>query len=172
MNSVPAKQRGAAAGMLATFQNSGFVLSIGVFFTLMITGLAATLPTTLTHGLAAQGVPLPVAAKIGALPPVGSLFAAFLGYNPIGQLLGPTGVLTHLSASHVALLTGKHFFPQLISGPFHHGLNIVFSMAIALLVIAAGVSLLRGGRYVYEEDAAGGAGAAAGQAALARSGRR
>ncbi len=152
MNSVPAKQRGAASGMLATFQNSGFVLSIGIFFTLMIAGLAATLPSTLTHGLAAQGVPHAIAFKIGSLPPVGSLFAAFLGYNPVAQLLGPTGVLAHLSASHVALLTGKVFFPQLISGPFHHGLNIVFTMAICLLVIAAGVSLLRGGRYVHEEQ--------------------
>jgi MFS family permease len=170
MNSVPARQRGAASGMLATFQNSGFVLSIGIFFTLMIAGLAATLPTTLTHGLAAQGVPHAIAAKIGSLPPVGSLFAAFLGYNPVHELLTPTGVLAHLPANNVAVLTGKHFFPQLISGPFHHGLNIVFSMAIILLVIAAGVSLLRGGRYVHEEDAAAGAGA--GQAALERSARR
>src|SRR5215831_19238750 len=170
MNSVPAKQRGAASGMLATFQNSGFVLSIGIFFTLMIAGLAATLPTTLTHGLAAQGVPHAVAVKIGSLPPVGSLFAAFLGYNPVHELLTPTGVLAHLPPSHVAVLTGKHFFPQLISGPFHHGLNIVFSMAICLLIIAAGVSLLRGGRYVHEEGAAAGAGA--GQAALERSMRR
>jgi MFS family permease len=169
MNSVPARQRGAASGMLATFQNSGFVLSIGVFFTLMIAGLAATLPTTLTHGLASQGVPHVIAVKIGSLPPVGSLFAAFLGYNPIGQLLGPTGVLAHLPASHVTLLTGKHFFPQLISGPFHHGLVIVFSMAMALLIIAAGVSLLRGGKYVHEEA---GAAAPAPQAPLERTVRR
>jgi len=171
MNSVPARQRGAASGMLATFQNSGFVLSIGIFFTLMIAGLAATLPTTLTHGLAAQGVPHAVAVKIGALPPVGSLFAAFLGYNPVDQLLGPAGVLAHLPASHVALLTGKQFFPQLISGPFHHGLNIVFVMAICLLIIAAGVSLLRGGRYVYEEHVPAAQPAGTGQAALERSGR-
>jgi MFS family permease len=171
MNSVPAKQRGAASGMLATFQNSGFVLSIGIFFTLMIAGLAATLPTTLTHGLAAQGVPHAVAVKIGSLPPVGSLFAAFLGYNPVAQLLGPTGVLAHLPASHVAVLTGKQFFPQLISAPFHHGLSIVFIMAICLLVIAAGVSLLRGGRYVHEEHAPAEQAAGTGQAALERSSR-
>jgi MFS family permease len=153
MNSVPAKQRGAASGMLATFQNSGFVLSIGVFFSLMIAGLAATLPTTLTRGLSAQGVPHAVAAKIGSLPPVGSLFAAFLGYNPVKELLGPTGVLGHLPPSHVALLTGQSFFPGLISQPFHHGLVIVFSMAIAVLVIAAIASAFRGGRYVHEEAA-------------------
>ena len=154
MNSVPARQRGAASGMLATFQNSGFVLSIGIFFSLMIAGLAATLPTALTHGLTAQGVPLAVAAKIGHTPPVASLFAAFLGYNPIRQLLGPTGVLSHLPPSHVALLTGKTFFPQLISAPFHHGLVLVFSMAMGLLVVAAIASAFRGGRYVYEEQGA------------------
>jgi MFS family permease len=171
MNSVPAKQRGAASGMLATFQNSGFVLSIGIFFTLMIAGLAATLPTTLTHGLAAQGVPHAIAFKIGSLPPVGSLFAAFLGYNPVAQLLGPTGILAHLPASHVTVLTGKAFFPQLISGPFHHGLNIVFTMAICLLIIASAVSLLRGGRYVHEEHGQPGQPESAGQAALERTGR-
>jgi MFS family permease len=154
MNSVPARQRGAASGMLATFQNSGFVLSIGVFFSLMIAGLAATLPTTLTNGLTAQGVPHAIAAKIGGLPPVGSLFAAFLGYNPVKELLGPTGALRHLPASHVATLTGKAFFPGLISQPFHHGLVIVFSAAICVLVIAAGASALRGGRYVHEEAVA------------------
>jgi len=154
MNSVPARQRGAASGMLATFQNSGFVLSIGVFFSLMIAGLASALPTTLSRGLIAQGVPAGTAHQIAHLPPVGSLFAAFLGINPVRQLLAPTGVLGHLRAASVARLTGKHFFPQLISGPFHHGLVIVFSMAIVLLVIAAGASALRGGRYVHDEQAA------------------
>jgi MFS family permease len=163
MNSVPRHQRGAASGMLATFQNSGFVLSIGIFFSLMIAGLAATLPTTLTRGLAAQGVPHAIAHQIGQLPPVGSLFAAFLGYNPVRSLLGPTGVLSHLPASHVTTLTGKRFFPELISQPFHHGLVIVFSMAMTVLVIAAATSALRGGRYVHEEHAVPERAAAAGQ---------
>ena len=153
MNSVPAKQRGAASGMLATFQNSGFVLSIGIFFSLMIAGLAATLPKTLTNGLTAQGVPHGIAHQIGSLPPVGSLFAAFLGYNPIKELLGPTGILTHLPKSNAAVLTGQKFFPGLISQPFHHGLVIVFLMAIAVLIIAAGASALRGGRFVHEDGA-------------------
>ncbi len=151
MNSVPARQRGAASGMLATFQNSGFVLSIGIFFSLMIAGLASTLPKTLTSGLTAQGVPHAVAVQVGSLPPVGSLFAAFLGENPVKLLLGPSGVLAHLPARNAAVLTGREFFPQLISQPFHHGLVIVFSTAMALLVIAAGASLMRGGRYVHEE---------------------
>jgi MFS family permease len=153
MNSVPRHQRGAASGMLATFQNSGYVLSIGVFFSLMIAGLASTLPTTLTRGLAAQGVPQAIAHQIGQLPPVGSLFAAFLGFNPVHTLLGPTGVLAHLPAHNVATLTGKSFFPQLISQPFHHGLVIVFGMAMGVLVIAAIASAFRGGRYVHEEHA-------------------
>jgi MFS family permease len=155
MNSVPARQRGAASGMLATFMNSGFVLSIGVFFSLMIAGLASTLPSTLTKGLTSQGVPLALAHQVGQTPPVASLFAAFLGYNPVHELLAPTGILAHLPAHNVATLTGKQFFPQLITGPFHHGLEIVFSMAIALLVIAAGVSLLRGKRYVHDEQGTG-----------------
>jgi MFS family permease len=154
MNSVPPRQRGAASGMLATFSNSGFVLSIGIFFSLMIAGLAATLPTTLSRGLTGQGVPGGIAHQIGNLPPVGSLFAAFLGYNPVHQLLAPTGVLNHLPARNVATLTGKQFFPQLICGPFHHGLVIVFTMAMAVLVIAAILALRHGGQELVRERAA------------------
>jgi hypothetical protein len=171
MNSVPRHQRGAASGMLATFQNSGFVLSIGVFFSLMIAGLASTLPTTLSHGLAAQGVPAPIAHQIAGLPPVGSLFAAFLGYNPVKTLLGPTGVLAHLPPSHVATLTGKRFFPELISQPFHHGLVIVFTTAMALLALAAAVSALRGARFVHEEHAVSGESGSTAEAALEGTGR-
>jgi MFS family permease len=154
MNSVPPHQRGAASGMLATFTNSGFVLSIGIFFSLMIAGLASRLPTTLTRGLAGQGVPAAVAHQIGGLPPVGSLFAAFLGYNPVHELLAPTGVLKHLPAHNVSVLTGKRFFPELISGPFHHGLVIVFTMAMTVLVIAAIAALRHGGKDLVKERAA------------------
>jgi MFS family permease len=137
MGAVPAGQRGAAAGMRGTFFNSGSALSIGIFFSLMIVGLAASLPHTLTAGLEQQGVPADVATRIGALPPVGSLFAAFLGYNPLAQLLGPSGVLAHLPAANAAALTGKQFFPHLISGPFHHGLVVVFFAAAAMSLVAA-----------------------------------
>jgi len=154
MNSVPSEQRGAASGMLATFTNSGFVLSIGIFFSLMIAGLASTLPTALSRGLTGQGVPAGVAHQVGQLPPVGSLFAAFLGYNPVHELLAPTGVLRHLPARNVAVLTGKQFFPQLISGPFHHGLVIVFSMAMTVLIIAAIAALRHGGQDAVKERAA------------------
>jgi MFS family permease len=142
MSSVPANMRGAASGMRATFQNSGMVLSIGVFFSLMVAGLADSLPTTLSTGLTAQGVPAQTAAAVAQLPPVGTLFAAFLGYNPIGQLLGPQ-VLGALPAANAAKLTGLQFFPGLISGPFHDGLVIVFWMAIAMAVIGALASLVR-----------------------------
>jgi len=153
MNSVPARQRGAAAGMRATFQNSGMVVSIGVFFTLMIAGLAASLPTTLERGLLAHGVPAAVATQVAHLPPVASLFAALLGYNPMATML-PASVLNALPASQAAALTSKEFFPQLISAPFGQGLVVVFVAAAAMSVVAAWASWLRGGRYVNDESAA------------------
>jgi len=145
MNSVPARQRGAASGMRMTGMNSGQALSIGIFFSLMVIGLTSSLPTALTTGLHAQGVPLGSATAIGAIPPVGILFAAFLGYNPIGSLLGPSGVLGHLPAASVATLTGKQFFPHLISGPFHDGLVLVFSVAAAMMVVGAVAAYFSGG---------------------------
>jgi MFS family permease len=144
MSSVPAEYRGAASGMRSTFQNSGTSLSIGVFFSLMIAGLASTLPRTLTSGLAQHGVTQHVAAQIGSLPPVSSLFAAMLGVNPVHYLLSQHGVLSSLTPANRDLLTGREFFPNLISGPFHDGLVLVFAVSAALGVIAAIVSLMRG----------------------------
>ncbi|MBE1487131.1 MFS transporter [Plantactinospora soyae] len=141
MSSVPARLRGAASGMRATFQNAGMVLSIGVFFSLMVAGLARSLPQTLESGLTAQGVPDAAAHSIAGLPPVGTLFAAFLGYNPIQQLLGPE-ILDALPAANVHTLIGREFFPNLISMPFHDGLTIVFWLAIAMAVVGAVASLL------------------------------
>ncbi|MFF2628475.1 MFS transporter [Kitasatospora griseola] len=143
MSSVPAADRGAASGMRATFQNAGMVLSIGVFFSLMVAGLAGSLPGTLSSGLTAQGVSPADAHAVAGLPPVGTLFAAFLGYNPVRELLGPH-VLSALPASNAQTLTGREFFPHLISGPFHDGLMVVFSLAIAMSLVAAVASLLRG----------------------------
>jgi MFS family permease len=144
MSSVPAAHRGAASGMRSTFQNSGTALSIGVFFSLMTAGLASALPSALTSGLSAQGVPASTAASVAHLPPVSTLFAAFLGNNPIQHLLAPSGVLSTLPAGRVATLTGTHFFPQVISAPFLHGLGIVFTVAAVMAAIAALISLLRG----------------------------
>ncbi len=151
MSSVPASQRGSASGMRSTFQNSGMALSIGIFFSLMVAGLTSTLPKTLTAGLTGQGVPLDVASKVAHLPPVSTLFAALLGYNPIHNLLAPTGVLNKLTKQQVGVLTGKHFFPDVISAPFHHGLVIVFTAAAIMSFIGALVSLLRGKQFYYQE---------------------
>jgi MFS family permease len=148
MNSLPAERRGVGAGMSATFQNSAMVLSIGIFFTLIILGLSASLPSALSHGLIAQGVPRADAARIAALPAVSIMFAALLGYNPVQTLLGPA--IRQLPASHAAYLTGHTFFPSLISPAFHHGLAIAFDFAIVACLIAAVASLLRGSRYVHE----------------------
>ncbi len=147
MNSLPPEQRGVGGGMSATFQNSAMVLSIGIFFTLIILGLSSSLPTTLSHGLIAQGVPPADAARVAALPPVSIMFAALLGYNPIQSLLG--NVVDRLPPSHAAYLTGHTFFPSLISAPFSSGLTIAFDFAIVACLVAAVASLLRGGKYVH-----------------------
>ncbi len=152
MNSVPAGQRGSASGMAGAAQNAGSSLSIGVFFSLMIAGLSTSLPSALTQGLLAHGVPSAAAVAVGQTPPVGSLFAAFLGYNPIETLLGPTGVLSRLSPANVSTLTGKEFFPQLISGPFHNGLMTVFVAAAVMSVVGAAASFSRGKKYVHGEE--------------------
>ncbi len=143
MNSLPIDQRGAGAGMLNTFQNSASVLSIGVFFTVIALGLASRLPAALLSGLTAQGVPAASAQTVAHLPPIGSLFAAFLGLNPIKELLGPH-VLHQVGAAHARFLTGRGFFPHLISGPFGHGLRLAFDMAAVSCFLAAGFSWLRG----------------------------
>jgi MFS family permease len=150
MNSLPPQHRGAGGGMNSTFQNSAQVLSLGIFFTLMIIGLASTLPAALSSGLEAHGVPAADALRASHLPPVSTLFAAFLGYSPIQHLVGP-GVLAHVTATQRATLTGRSFFPNLISAPFANGLHAAFDFAVAACVIAAGASWLRGGKFVYTE---------------------
>jgi hypothetical protein len=145
MNSLPPEHRGAGSGMNATFQNSAQVLSIGVFFTLIILGLANKLPRAMYSGLVAQHVPTKLAHSVAGLPPVGDLFAAFLGYNPMKTLLGPA--LSHLSAA--SYLTGRSFFPSLIASPFESGLREAFAFALGACVLAAIASWLRGKRYVH-----------------------
>jgi MFS family permease len=154
MNAVPARSRGAASGMTGTFQNAGNSLSIGIFFSLMIAGLATTLPAALFKGLTSHGVSAAAATQAAATPPVGNLFAAFLGYNPIAALLKGVGVNTaSLPAGDLSALTGKAFFPQLISQPFHSGLVIVFVTAAILSVIGAVASILAGGKYMHVDTA-------------------
>ncbi|MGI5460808.1 MFS transporter [Streptomyces sp. CA-249302] len=153
MGSVPPEYRGVASGMRSTFQNSGTALSVGVFFSLMVSGLASSLPGTLSSGLQAHGVPAAAAEHAASLPPVSTLFAAFLGNNPIEHLLTSQGALDHVSATQRAALTGHTFFPQLVSGPFHHGLTIVFSVAAGMAVVSAVASALRGGHRAAHDNA-------------------
>ncbi|HEX3899799.1 MAG TPA: MFS transporter [Mycobacteriales bacterium] len=150
MNSLPARHRGAGSGMNSTFQNSAQVLSIGMFFTLMIVGLSSSLPASLDHGLIQQGVPAAVAAHVSHLPPVSTLFAALLGYNPIQHLVGPH-VLAGVTAHQREVLTSRSFFPSVISGPFKTGLHAALDLAIGVSLLAAGASWIRGGKYTYVE---------------------
>jgi MFS family permease len=143
MNSLPPQHRGAGSGMNATFQNSAQVLSIGIFFTLVIVGLSATLPQAMSHGLVSQGVSRAEAARVAGLPPVSTLFAAFLGYNPMAHLL-PAGVLAGLKPAQAATLLGRSFFPRLIAAPFGAGLHTAFDFAAGGCAVAAIASWSRG----------------------------
>ena len=149
MNSLPPEQRGAGAGMLNTFQNSATVLSMGLFFTIVTLGLASRLPSHLYRGLVAAGVAPGAARAVANEPPIGSLFSAFLGYNPIKELLGPTGALQRLPAGQAAYITGRSFFPQLIEAPFASGLHLAFSFAAVATAVAVVASAIRGRRYLH-----------------------
>jgi MFS family permease len=149
MNSVPPDQRGGAAGIQAALMNTGMVLSIGVFFSLMIVGLTKTLPSAMYKGLTTHGIAAGQATTVAHTPVVGSLFSSFLGFNPLKSLLGSQS-LSHVTHAQWLTLTGKHFFPSLIQSPFHHGLIIVFSAAIAISVIGALFSAFRGERYIHQ----------------------
>jgi MFS family permease len=153
MNSLPIAHRGAGSGMTTTFQNSAQVLSIGIFFSLMIVGLSGVLPASMYSGLVHEGVSTQVASRVAHLPPVSTLFAALLGYNPMKHLLGAS-VLAHLPAANRTALEGRSFFPHLISKPFHEGLHAAFDFAIGACLLAAAASWIRGGRYVYVEPQA------------------
>ena len=150
MNSLPPEHRGAGSGMNTTFQNSAQVFSIGIFFTLMIVGLSSTLPRSLYQGLVSHGVPSATAQHAAHLPPVSTLFAAFLGYNPIGHLIG-AGTLAHLPAAQQSALLGHGFFPMLITGPFRAGLHAALDFAIVASVLAAAASWSRGAMYVHDD---------------------
>jgi MFS family permease len=150
MNSIPASERGQASGMRATTVNAGMVLSIGIFFSLMIVGLASTLPQTMQQRLVEQHVPAAIAHQVASEPPVASLFAAFLGYNPMAKLI-PANVLSSLPADNAATITGQKFFPDLISGPFMHGLLFAFSFSMILNLIAAYASWQGGAKFIHVE---------------------
>jgi MFS family permease len=150
MNSLPRQHRGVGSGMNSTFQNSGQVLSIGIFFTLMIIGLSSSLPGSVLHGLTSVGVPIVDARRVAALPPVSTLFASFLGYNPLEHLLSPH-VIASLPTHTQLALAKRSFFPSIITKPFHNGLHAACDSAVLACLLAAGCSWLRGGKYVYVE---------------------
>ncbi len=150
MNSVPARNRGVASGMRATCQMLGQPLSIGIFFSLMVVGLTAHVPAAMFGGLTAQHVPAAVATPLSHMPPTGYLFAAFLGFNPLKELLG-AHVLHALPLLNAHVLVGKRFFPSLISHPFKDGVVGVFIFASAMCLVAALASWLRGGKFVHDE---------------------
>ncbi|MGD0609896.1 MAG: MFS transporter [Anaerolineales bacterium] len=151
MNSVPAEHRGASSGMRATFQNTANTISITWIFTMVTIGLASHLPAAMYQGLTQAGVPSAVASQVANLPPTGALFAAYLGFNPMKTIL-PAAVLQQLPAASQTLLLSKPFFPNLISAPFDDGLRVAFSISVVLALIAAVASLLRGKRYIYEQE--------------------
>ncbi len=151
MNSVPARHRGAASGMRVTFSSVGMPLSMGLFFTLLVAGLNARVPAAMYRGLVTHGVPAARALQLAHLPPLGYVFAAFLGFNPLKSLLGPA-VLSHLPPAQSAVLTGRSFFPHLIGPSFTHGLSLVLTFAIAMSLVAAIASSLRGGKYIHEDE--------------------
>ena len=151
MNSVPARYRGAASGMRVTFAQTGLPLSMGLFFTLLVFGLNDKVPSAMFHGLLAHGVPVATATQLSHLPPLGYIFAAFLGYNPLKSLLGPA-VLGHLPAGQAAAITGRSFFPQLIGPSFKDALVLILSFAVVMCVIAAIASALRGEKFIHVDE--------------------
>jgi MFS family permease len=151
MNSVPARHRGAASGMRVTFANAGMPLSMGLFFTLLVLGLNSKVPHAMVNGLLAHGVPAAAAAQLAHVPPLGYLFAAFLGINPLKSLLGPK-VLAHLAPQQAALITGRSFFPHLIGAPFKNALLYILIFAAVMSVIAAIASALRGKQFIHEDE--------------------
>jgi MFS family permease len=150
MNSLPPDQRGQGAGMGATTMNSAMVLSLGMFFTLIIVGISSYLPKALYNGLIAHGVPAAAAHQVANLPPTSSVFAAFLGYNPIKNLLSSNGVLAHLPHAQAVFLTGRSFFPSLITGPFRHGLHEALTFATICCLLAAFAAALMGKQKFYK----------------------
>ena len=147
MNSVPPEHRGASSGMRATLQNSGSALSMTLYFSILIIGMTVHLPATMYHGLVQAGVPAAVSLKIANLPPTGALFAAFLGYNPMAQLI-PAEILHRLPLANQQLILGKVFFPQLIAPAVMASLRVAFYISAGLSIIAAVASFMRGKRAV------------------------
>lgn len=164
MNSVPPQDRGVASGMMSTLMNSANTASMAVFFTIVIVGIQGMFPAAVQHSLAgldaAQAAPL--TAALGAIPPTGALFSAFLGYNPMDSILGalPASAVGSIPQNVLAILEGNDWFPRTLAEAFMPSLRFSFLIGAALTAIAAVLSAMRGDRYVH-----GSPGAAAEEAA-------
>jgi nitrate/nitrite transporter NarK len=143
MGSVAPHERGIASGVRSTLANAGTALSVGISFSLLIAGLARHLPAALQTGLTANGVPAAAAAQAAGLPPASSVFAAFLGANPVQHLLAGSNALATMPAPAARAVTEPHFFAGIVADPFHDGLVLVFAAACVLSIVAAIASLAR-----------------------------
>ena len=151
MNAAPPRYRGVASGMRATFLNGGMMMSMGIFFSIVITSLSGHLPSAMAQGLTHYRLSGALVRGISGLPPTAALFAAMLGYNPMASLI-PPAALQALPASQAAQIVGREFFPNLISAPFMLALRAVFIFALVMSVIAAFASLFSGKKHIHEEE--------------------
>ncbi len=151
MNSVPPEDRGVASGMRSMLQNSGMVVSMALFFTIVIVSLTHLFPPELATSLAGAGAP-ELLAPMSAIPPTGALFAAFLGYNPVHAILVtlPQAVVAAISPATMATLTGTTWFPTTLAHAFMPSLRISFYIGALLSVTAAILSSMTGSRFVHE----------------------
>lgn len=151
MNSVPPGERGVTSGMMSTLMNSGFVVSMGMFFTIIVVGLTKSFPPVLSASLTSAGAAQLIPA-MSTIPPTGALFAAFLGYNPVQMILTamPPSVIGMIAPATIATLTGVIWFPTTLAQAFMPSLALAFYIGAALSVIAAILSAMRGGKYVHE----------------------
>ena len=154
MNSVPPEDRGVASGMRSMLQNSGMVVSMALFFTIVIVSLTHLFPPALAASLTSTGAP-ELVAPMSAIPPTGALFAAFLGYNPVHTILVamPAVTVAAISPATVALLTGTTWFPTTLAGAFMPSLRLSFYIGAILSIIAAILASRTGSRFVYEKQA-------------------
>jgi len=150
MNSVPAAQRGVTSGMRSTLQNTGTSLSMSLYFAILIIGLSTKLPAILNSGLVSAGVPATFAEQVSKMPPTSALFAAFLGYNPMGSILG--SAMSSLPAATQATLLGNTFFPNTIAPAVMSSLHTAFYVSAVISAAAAVASFMRGKRYVHDEQ--------------------
>jgi EmrB/QacA subfamily drug resistance transporter len=150
MNSVPPEDRGSAAGMRSTLQNTGSIVGLSILFTVVIAVLSADLPHSIGSALTSAGASQ-LAPAFDQIPPTAALFAAFLGYNPMQTFLSqlPHSMTASLSTQTISVLTGMTWFPLAIAPAFMASLNVAFYFNVALAVVAAAASALRGHKYIY-----------------------